>query len=294
MAEQKIEFRKVRDFGENLSDTFLFLRQNFGSLVKSFFAIGGVFMLGYAIFNGIYQSRAFGIFDQLRKGMVTRESDITSIITPEYLLTLLLALLFYVSMRVVLASYVKFYTENNNTKPRIEDVWNIFRKYFLKVFIFNIPILLLMCIGFILCLAPGIWLAVVFVPFDIILVVEDLSFGDAFQRCFTIVNQNFWISLATYLVAGLIYWFSTAIVGTFVGIIVGLSAYFSTNNIGTTAGIVTSILNIFSSVFYFIFFVSAALHYFNLVERHDGTGILQRIENMGTNKDNFDNIQENY
>jgi len=294
MVEQKIEFRKVRDFGENLSDTFLFLRQNFGSLVKSFFAIGGVFMLGYAIFNGIYQSRAFGIFDQLRKGMVTRENDITSIVTPEYLITLLLALLFYVSMRVVLASYVKFYTENNNTKPRIEDVWNIFRKYFLKVFIFNIPVFLLMCIGFVLCIAPGVWLAVVFVPFDIILVVEGLSFGDAFQRCFTIVNQNFWISLATYIVAGLIYWFSTAIVGVFVGVIIGLSAYFTTNNIGATAGIVTSILNIFSSVFYFIFFVSAALHYFNLVERHDGTGILQRIENMGTKKDDFDNIQENY
>ena len=138
MVEQKVEFRKVRDFGENLSDTFLFLRQNFGSLIKSFFAIGGVFMLGYAIFNGIYQSRAFGIFDQLRKGMVTRENDITSIVTPEYLITLLLALLFYVSMRVILASYVKFYTENNNTQPSIEEVWNIFRKYFLKVLIIGI------------------------------------------------------------------------------------------------------------------------------------------------------------
>src|ERR1700689_65570 len=158
MAEQKVEFRKVRDFGENLSDTFLFIRQNLKSLLKSFFALSGGFMLAYALFNGIYESRAFGIFDQLRKGMIRRENDFSSIFTPEYMITILLALLFYVSMRLSLVAYIKFYVQNNHERPRVEDVWNIFRKYFLIVCIYNIPVFLLMCIGFLLCIVPGIWL----------------------------------------------------------------------------------------------------------------------------------------
>ena len=28
MAEEKVVFRKVRDFGENMNDTFLFIKQN--------------------------------------------------------------------------------------------------------------------------------------------------------------------------------------------------------------------------------------------------------------------------
>jgi hypothetical protein len=294
MAEQKIELRKIRDFGENLSDTFLFIKQNFKSLLKCFFAICGMFMIAHAIFNGIYQSHAFGIFDQFRRGVITRQNDFTQVFTPEYFLTIFLALLSYTSMRVVLGSYIKFYAENDHQTPTIADVWNIFRKYFFKILLYNIPIFILIVIGTCLCIAPGVWLAVVFVPFDIILMMEDASFGDAFNRSFAIVKENFWMSCGIYIVAGLIYLFSSSIVGVVVGIIVGILAFFSTNSIGTTMGIVTSLLNVFSGVFYTVFFVSAALNYFNLVEKHDGTGILQRVENMGTAKNDFDNIQENY
>ncbi len=295
MAEQKIEFRKVRDFGENLSDTFLFIRQNFLPLIKSFFAICGVFMIGYAIFNGIYQSRAFSIFDELRKGgIIGQRNGFENIFTPEYFLMIFLGFLFYVSMRVVLGAFIKFYVENNNTAPTIEQVWNIFIKYFFKVLIFSIPIFLLILAGTLFCVAPGIWLLVVLMPFDLILIIEEASFESAFLRSFTLIRENFWISLAIYFVAALIYSFSSGIIGIIVGVIVAAATFISTNNIGTTAGIATSFLLVVSRVFYIIFFVSAALHYYNLVERHDGTGIMQRVENMGNDQNNFDNIQENY
>jgi hypothetical protein len=295
MVEQKIEFRKVREFGENLSDTFLFIRQNIKPLLKSFFAICGVFMIGYAIFNGIYQSRAFSVFDQLRKGLtVNRGTDFTGLFTPEYFLTILLGTLFYVSMRVALGAYIKFYVENNNTAPSIEQVWKIFIRYFLKVLVFNIPIFLLILVGTLCCFAPGIWLLVVLMPFDLILIVEDASFENAFSRNFSIIRDNFWITLSIYLVAGLIYSFGASIIGVIVAIIVGATTFISTDSIGTAAGIATSFLVVVSRVFYIIFFISAALQYYNLVERRDGTGIMQRVENMGSSQDDFDNIQENY
>lgn len=287
MVEEKISFRKVREFGENLNDTFLFIRQNLKPLLLSFFAICGVFMLGKAIFSGIYQSKSFGIFDQFTASLRhNRTTALESIFSPEYFILILFSLAAYVSMKVALAAYIKFYVENNNTQPTIEDVWAIFRKYFFRVLIYSIPVFLLMCIGFIFCLIPGIYLMVVFVPFDIILMMEDASFSDAFTRCFTLIKENFWISFAIYLIAVIIYYFSTLIIGVVIGAIVGAATYFSTKSVGTTAGMVTSFLNLFSGVFYIIFFVSAALQYFNLVEMHDGTGILQQIESLGSNEQN--------
>jgi hypothetical protein len=295
MAEQKVELRKVRDFGENLNDTFLFIRQNFKPLIAIFFSICGIFMLAHAIFNGLFESRAFGVFDQFRRGFTSRRaSSFETVFTPEYFLAIVLSWVSFVAIRVTVGSYVKFYLENNGEQPKIADVWKYFTRYFFRVFIYSIPVAIVIVLGCVLCLVPGIYLMVVLVPFDYVLIIEDAGFTDAFNRCFTLVRNNFWISFGIYIVAGLIYWFGSIIIGMVVGVIVGLSAYFTTDNIGTTAGMVTSFLNIFSSTFYIIFLVSAGLHYFNLVESHDGTGLLQRVETMGEDKNNFDNVQEQY
>ena len=282
MVEEKVRFRKVREFGENLNDTFLFIRQNFKPLLLSFFAICGVFMLGKAIFSGIYQSRSFGIFDQFSmRARSGRADPWGTIFSAEYFIYILFALASYVAMKVVLAAYIKYYVENNGAQPSIENVWEIFKKYFFRILIYSIPIFLLMCVGFVFCLIPGIYLLVVFTPFDIILVMEDCSFSDAFNRCFTLVKENFWISFAIYFIAGIIYYIATLIISVGVGAIVGAATYVTTKDVGTTAGMVTSFLNLFAGVFYIIFFVSAALQYFNLAELHDGTGILQQIESIG-------------
>lgn len=296
MAEQKIELRKIRDFGLNINDTFQFLRQNLKPLLKSFFAICGLFMLGHAIFSGLYQSRMGGLFQQIFSGRVRAgEYDrYNNIFSVEYLMVLIFALCTFVSMKVVLGAYLKFYLENDGQQPGIEDIWPVFKRYFFKIFFFTIPIFLLTCIAAVFCLAPGIYLWVVLVPFSLIVIIEDCSFGLAFNRCFEIIKQNFWISFAIYLIAFLIYYVSTLIIGVLVTILVGLAAYFTTKNIGATVGIVTSFLNIFSYMFYIIYFVSGALQYFTLVEQRDGTGILQRIDSIGSGTNSFDNIEEQY
>jgi hypothetical protein len=294
MAEQKIEFRKIRDFGENLNDSFVFIKQNYKEILASFFAICGMFLLCRSIFNGIYQSRYFGIFDQLRKGINSPERTLARIFPMEYFLTLLFTWLSYSAMNTVLGSYIKFYVENGGLKPTIEQIWELFKKYFLKILLYSVPVFLLTVVGFVFCLAPGVYLGVVLMPFSLVLIIEDADFGRAFSRCFEIISGNFWQSLAIYFVATIIYSFGGAIVSLVVGVIAGIAAFFTTNSVGTTAGIVTSIFAVFSSVFYIIFYVSLAFQYFNLVEKRDGTGILQRLETIGGDKNNFNNIEEQY
>ena len=283
MDEQKIEFRKVREFGENLSDTFLFIKQNLKPLLISVFGICGVFMLAKAILGGVYESQSFGIFDRMRSGLASGEiRSFGNILTPEYLLFLLFSWMSYIAIRVTLAAYVKCYVTDGGLQPTLVAVWQVFKRYYIRLFIYSIPLAVLMFIGFIFCIIPGFYLLVVLMPFELIVVMEDLSFGDAFNRCFILVKDNFWISLAIYLIASLVYWFASAIVTIAVGVVIGLSTYFTTRSVGTTAGAITSFVNVFNGAFYIIFFVSMALQYFNLVEIHDGTGVLGRLDTIGS------------
>lgn len=293
MVEQQVEFRKIRDFGENLNDTFLFIRQNFKPLFTSFFAICAVFLLGQGIFGGLYQSNAFKNLD--RFGTSARPFDMLGkVFSADYFLMLIFSWLAYTSMKLTLVAYIKLYIENNGARPGIDDIWNIFTKYFMVVFFSSIPVSMLAITGYMFCLAPGIYLTVVFIPFELVLIMENATFGQAWQRCFALIKDNFWISLATYLVAGLIYWVSLLIITSVISLVTGVSAFLTTHDISKSTAIITNVLNTLSSAFFVVFYVSAALHYFNLVERMEGTGILKRLDTIGKNNNNFENTEEQY
>lgn len=294
MAEQKIEFRKNRGFGENLNDTFQFIKQNFKPLFKSFFAICGIFMSTQAIFNGLYQSSFVGSWTTILQGATGSKFRISEVFNWQYCLVILFMLLTYIAMQVTVAAYIKHCIVHDGEQPGIEEVWAIFSKYFFRVLIYNIPVLLMIVAGMFFCLFPGVYLWVVFVPFTFITVIENTDLGRTYSRCFELVKENFWLSLGIYVVSYLIYSISGSIVGMIVSGIIGLVAFITTKSFGTTYGIATSVLNIFTFCFYIIFLLSAAFNYFSLVEMKDGTGIMDRINKIGNKTTDHDNRKELY
>ncbi len=296
MVKAKIELRKIRDFGENFNDTFQFIRQEFKPLLLTFLAISGIFILGQSIFSGIYQKDSFGVFDDLINGRTVRntaDSPFDNMFGFSYLMLVLFGLLAMTSMKVVVAAYFKVYQAKGNETPTIEEVWQVFIRHFIQIFFFDILLWIMIIIGSAFCLAPGVYFMVVFAAFEMVVVIEDISVSEAFSRCFQIVKENFWISLAIYFIAYLIYSFSSGAIGLVVSVIAGAISYLTTKEIGTTLTIVTSILNVFGFVFYLIFAVSLGLHYYNLVEKLDGTGMMDRIDGIG-NSNASSQIEEQY
>jgi len=290
MAQQKIQLRKVRDFGENFSDTFQFIRQEFKPLLISFALVAGIFMLINAILAGIFQKQALSVLDDMLKGVIYER---TVIFTPTYFILIGVSIISMAAMRTVVSVYMKYYDENE-TSPTVQEVWAGFAKYFLRVFLFSIPRYVLIIIGFVFCFAPGVYILVVLMPYSFVIVSENESFGESFGRCFDIIKENFWISFAIYLIAFFIFSVSSGIIGFTVSAIAGLASYFTTKEISSTLAIVTSVLSIIQYFFYIIFFVSAALHYYNLVETRDGTGLAKRLENLGSNINPNAGIEEQY
>ena len=295
MAQQKVELRKVRDFSDNLNDTFHFIKQNYKPLLLYVFGIAGLFMLIAAILSGIYQGESLSNFEEIFKGKKSGKSF--EVFSGLYMVFILFLWLTSVALQVVVVSYLKVYEEKDMETPTFEEVWNVFRKHFLPITFYQIPILILILIGSVLCLAPGIYLGVVLAVFSSIIIIEDESFSGAFNRCFTLIKENFWSSLGVYFVIFMISYFGSGIVALVVGIITGVISYLTTEDVKSTIAIVTSILNVLSFVFYILVFVSITINYYNLTERYDGVGILRRLDGLGVDKpvvNPHSNLEEEY
>jgi len=303
MAQQKMELRQLRDFSQNFNDTFQFIKQEFKPLVLSYFSISGILILITGIISGLYERNAMsGFFSGMMEGIRSSNSHyygsgpvrtMSSIFSPLYFLMLFLGGLNIVVMKVTVAVYMKIYDAKGKVSPTIDEVWKGTLRYFIPIAIYSLIITLLTILGCLFCLVPGVYFMVVFAPITMIFVVEDASFGEGFNRCFSLIKENFWISLVIYLVVYIIYAISSGIIGAVITGVAGLISYFTTKDIASTVGLVTGIFSVFQYVFYIIFLVSVGLHYFNLAELQDGEGLLRRIDSLGDDSTNT-TVEEQY
>ena len=279
-----MELRKLRDFSENLNDTFQFIRQEFKPLLGSFMAICGVFIILSGIVGGIYQQGSMGNVLNALKGVGYKRQGLKEVFNGYYFLIIFLGIFNYVLMHVVLAAYFKIYEAKGKVSPTIEEVWNVTIQYIIPQFFISIVYTIIAVVSIFFCIVPFFYFSVVFAPFTMIYVIEGGSFGQGFNRCFILIKDNYWMSFAIYFVAYIIYLFGSTIIGAIVSVIAGLIAYFTTKDVAATVGIVTGILGIFTHVFYIVFFVPVALNYFNLTENIDGDGLMKRIDSIGSNE----------
>jgi hypothetical protein len=292
MDSQKMELRKLRNFSDNINDTFQFLKQEFKPLLGCYIAICGIFIVLSSVVGGIYQRESMTGFMRIFKGLSYQQRSVSDIFNLNYFLLIFLGVLSYVLMHVVIAVYFKLYAQKGKVSPTIEEVWKATLRFVVPIFFYTIAYTIITCISFLFCIVPFFYFAVVFAPFTLIYVVEEVSFTEGFSRCFNLIRDNYWESLGIYFVTYLIYSISSGIIGAIVSALAGIISYFTTKDIGAVTAIFTGTLNIFSHVFYIIFAVSVALNYFNLVEHLDGNGLLERLDNLG--KSEAPAVEEEY
>lgn len=294
MDSQKMELRQLRDFSQNLNDTFQFIKQELKPLLGSFMAICGVFIILSGVVAGLYQKDYAGLFKAIFSGKVGSQEPLGlgKVYNGMYFLYLFIQFFSYILMHVVLAVYLKLYDAKGKASPTVEEVWNKTMQYIIPLFFFSFVYVIITAISVLFCIVPFFYFAVVFAPFILIYVMEDCSFGVGFKRCFALIKNNYWMSFAIYIVAYIIYSFGAGIIGIIVSIVAGLAAYFTTKDVSATVAIISGILQVFTHIFYIIFFVSIALNYFNLTEQLDGDGLMKRIDSLGSNDVN--RIEEQY
>lgn len=290
--QRPLEFRKLREFGDIINDTFLFIKQNLRPLLKVLFYLCGFFLLGSAIASILYQIGLAGSAEGNRGG-IFGPTQVSQIFTFNYFLVLLFSWLTHVATTLAVLSYIALYIRKGNQAPSPEEVWGYFRYYFFRVFFSSVFTCFLLVICFVMCLLPGIYVFPAFSLFFPVMVLENADFGFSFNRSFKLLKDQWWITAGCMLVIWTIAYASMsfaampALLLTMAGTL--LPALKEWSKVLIIAGTVVQHL---TYVFMVIPLIGCALCYFNLTERLENGGLMDRVQKMGAGQDHVQGQEE--
>lgn len=285
----KIELAKTRDFGELISDTFLFMRQNFKPLLKYFFTFAGIFIAAGVITSTLYQLKvlSFAISDgqAAASGGLEYRPSIWRMFGIEYFVVVICSMLTIIILELTVLSYMALYKEKGNQVPSSEEVWGYIKYYFLRAFGSSLLLNILLVFAFLFCFIPFVYLSPIFALVLPIIVMENASFGYAFNRSFVLVKENWWSNFGTQVVIWIIVYVGIMLFSLPTALFGVLSTLLHTQKAGAVVSlplaIATAVIKQIGFILIIIPCVTVGLCYFNLTEGKDGTNLLNRINNLG-------------
>ncbi|KIO77215.1 hypothetical protein TH53_10605 [Pedobacter lusitanus] len=288
---EKVEFKKLREFGDIINDTIRFFKENFKPLLRVFIYFCGAFILA---------GMAASIMQQIGMQKTIRDMDVANtygklkgIFSVSYFLVFIIAMLNYTAMTVSVTSFIALYIEKGNTAPTVDEVWGYFKYYFLRVLGSSVLLSMLMIFSFALCLLPGIYMFPAISLMIPVMIFENGSLGYAFSHAFKLLKEQWWITAATLFILWIITYATTSF-ASLPAIILTMVSTLANGSKGLSNGVIifSTILQYLCQVFMIIPIIGIALCYFNLSERQNSGGLMERIQKMGQHADPFANKEE--
>src|SRR6056297_1821975 len=286
MKSNYIEFKKQRELGEILSDTFAFFR-TFFKIVGPFLAVMVVSLVLYLYFAG----NTFNLM------LLDTNMDVTNLTTIALvgLVYILSIVAVYTMSQSTVLHYIKSYS-NGKGSTDFETIRKEVYDSFWSFIGLGIMVGLSVFFGLMICIIPGIYL---YVPLSLafcILVFNRMNASDAYSYSFNLVKGEWWMTFATIFVISIIIGIATYVfaiptaiyqwikMGIFSGEIDAEGVmdifkdpiYILLNVIGTVAQFLLNLIGI----------IAGAFIYFNLNEKKNFTGTYERIANLGEIRDN--------
>ncbi|SIS98785.1 Uncharacterised protein family (UPF0259) [Zobellia uliginosa] len=284
--KQYIEFKKQREMGQILSDTFAFLRNDFKSFFTTFFKLVGPYLVAMIVCYGFYMYQT-GDFVQRNDALSSSMGLplLFFIVTLAFLITTITS---YIMAQATTLFYIKSYIKNEGNIDFDEIKQNVYESFWKFI---GLGFLVAICAGcgFLFCLIPGIYL---YVPLSLsfcLLAFESKTVSDAFSDSFKLVKDYWWITFASLFVVGIIVMvtgYAFALPATIynyakMGI---LSGEIDMENFGT-ADSISIVLGSMGTLAQFLLniisVVAGVLIYFDLNEKKNFTGTYERIKNLG-------------
>lgn len=279
--EQYFEFRKVRDFGTVMNDSFDFIRQEFKRLGKTIL----IYVLPFFVFTGILlafsQVRMYSsLFDD---STMNSASTLYIRMIPSYIVMLLN----YTVLTAVIYQYISLYRKTNGNFTA-EELWPGVLKVGLKMLGVYFISFIIVIIASMFLLVPGIYLGVVFSFFPAAIVFEELSFGQAMNRCFAVIKDNWWRTFGIIFIGGLIVYIFSIIVSVPLIIATALKTFHAVSNnstpgpqfLSTGYVIASTVISMFQNLGYSLVLIFVAVQYFSLVEMKERPTLQDKIDKL--------------
>lgn len=296
MQDKKyIQFKKERELGEILTDTFKFIRENFKTLFKALLKFTGpaflllVLALAYYSYSTIYQSKS--LFSLLDAGQTPEEvlGYSGGLIILGVIFLMLAVTLYYAFLYATVQYFIKSYINHqgevdfNEIKAGVRQNWGRFLG--LSLLAGLITFVATLC-----CFIPGIY---VFVPLSLvfsIFVFDDLSVTESISYSFSLIKNNWWMTFLTLLLILVIFYLINIIVQLPAMIYMLVKMFAVSKEVSSTdpnavLDWVYLSLSLIGSIAQYIIYgmvsIATVFIYFNLNEKKHHTGAYETIEQLG-------------
>jgi hypothetical protein len=288
-----IEFKKQRELGEILTDTFAFIRLQFKPFMSTFFKIVGPYLVVLFIAMGFYLY-SFGSLIDFNTESSNEIFKGVSLFIGVMAFLIALVLVYATSQSTVL-HYIKSYS-NNNGIVNFHDIKKEVYSSFWSFIGLGVLVVISIFGGMMFCFLPGIYLAVPLSLSFSILIFERKGISESYGYSFSLIKGEWWITFATFFVIGII----VAVAGYAFSIPTVIYQYakmgiFSgemdpTNIMDSFVDPIYVFLNILSTLvqtlLHLLTVICGAFIYFNLNEKKNFTGTFERIQNLGETPEN--------
>lgn len=283
MTTPPIILLEQRDFGQKINASFDFAIKNLKPLAKSIMFIAGPFALISGIAQGLFQSR------MLSAGVQKNSLEsLYQYLTLEYFFAMIFSLLALCLSYAVVCAYMVLYEEKGpESQITPGDVWKKILESLSVTVVSSILVGLAVMIGFIFLFIPGLYLAVCFQLYMMVVVREKLPAMESLKRSYKLVDGKWWSTFGLVLImsfiAGIIsivFQFPAllATIFTALGLADGIANSPLVVIVASTISIVgTSLMNA-------LVWISIGFQYYNLLERRDGSGLRTEIESLGSSE----------
>jgi len=170
-------------------------------------------------------------------------------------------------------------------KPTFAEVWGYFKYYFFRVFGASILVFILIAVGFVFCVIPGIYLVPIMSLIVPAIVIENASFSYAFNKSFRLIKENWWQVFGILFIMSLIVGVANSFAEYPITILAMGGRFLSLKGFQTPLIVFFSIMRSILVLTYVLPGIAVAICYLNLTEQKEGVGLLSRIEKFGTNVD---------
>lgn len=289
----QVEFKKIREFGEIINDTFLFVKQNLKPLFKVFVYLCGFFILATLIAAIAQQLGMIKMIKNRTDYASYATFSKTNIFTVQYFFVIVFGLANYTAINVTVLSYISIYIKKGNNAPTVEEVWAYFKYYFFRALAGTLVVGGFMIPCFALCLIPGIYVFPALSLFFPIMIIENASIGYSFSRGFKLLKDYWWVTAGTILLIWIIT-YAVISLASLPALLFSMIGVFSAENKAMSEGLVilTTVIQYICQLFMVLPVIGVTLCYFNLTERHENTGLFDRINKLGEDQNPFKSTEE--
>lgn len=273
--ENKVIFQRERDFSGLLNATFAFLKQEFkplmGNLLKRIVPL--IILIGLS--SGYYTYSSFKSF--------SFDDPFSQMFNIYYVINIVFSIATIIFMQLIVQNYIKHYVEEHEQSVNEYLKENLTKKFF-PVLGVSILMYLSVFLGIIVFVIPGIWLAISLSLATTVKILEDDD-RPALRRSMDLIKNYWWQTFGALFVIGIIYQI-IATIFTLPTMITQFSSIFTPDfsGINTDRSLALDLLTMTIGAFAYltstIVYVFLAVHYYNLRERKESTGLMDKISEL--------------